>query len=853
MIVQIVSDTQIVVTQETAQPQIIDVAAVGPQGVQGPTGPQGTGITFKGSVATVGDLPSSGNTVGDAYSVNFDGHLYVWNGSIWNDVGQLVGPTGPTGAQGVAGPTGPTGIQGGVGPTGTQGVAGPTGPTGIQGSVGPTGTQGVAGPTGPTGITGPTGTQGNPGENGPTGPTGAQGNPGTGITFKGSVATVGDLPSSGNVIGDGYIVNSDGHLYVWNGSIWNDVGQLVGPTGPTGAQGVAGPTGAQGVAGPTGPTGIQGDVGPTGPTGIQGDVGITGPTGPTGAQGVAGPTGPTGIQGDVGITGPTGPTGAQGVAGPTGPTGTQGIQGDVGPTGAVGPTGPAGSGSGDVVGPASATDNALTRFDGTTGKLIQNSTVTLNDDGNFDNVNGITFDTTPTNAPTAVGSIYWDTGDGTPSVVLDTDVSLQLGQENVARVYNGTGSTIAKGKVVAVSGAQGQRPSVVLADADSEPYSAATLGIAAEDIANGAEGFICTFGLVRGIDTSAFTDGNPIWLSQTAGEFTTAKPAAPAHLVFLGWVVKVNASSGEVFVHISNGWELDELHNVLITSPQSGNSLIYDAVAGVWKNANLTDGTGISITEGAGSITVNLASEYGDTLNPYASKTANYFLASPNGTSGVPSFRALVAADVPTLNQNTTGTAANVTGIVAVANGGTGLSSGTSGGIPYFSATNEITSSAALAANALVVGGGAGVAPTTITTGTGVVTALGNTTNTDNGLVTGSGTVTFSNKRIDSRVSSSASPASLTPDISAFDQYNVTALANALAINAPIGTPVDGNKLLIRLLDNGTTRALTWNGTYTVIGSVLPTSTTAGKTTYVGCIYNANNTRWDVVAVTTQV
>jgi hypothetical protein len=89
--------------------------------------------------------------------------------------------------------------------------------------------------------------------------------------------------------------------------------------------------------------------------------------------------------------------------------------------------------------------------------------------------------------------------------------------------------------------------------------------------------------------------------------------------------------------------------------------LIYDAVAGVWENAFLTDGTGVSITEGAGTITVGLASGYGDTLNPYASKTANYVLASPNGSAGVPTFRALVAADVPTLNQNTTGSAATLT------------------------------------------------------------------------------------------------------------------------------------------------------------------------------------------------
>jgi hypothetical protein len=99
--------------------------------------------------------------------------------------------------------------------------------------------------------------------------------------------------------------------------------------------------------------------------------------------------------------------------------------------------------------------------------------------------------------------------------------------------------------------------------------------------------------------------------------------------------------------------------------------------------------TGANITGGGGGVTavtatspvvatgtttpvVSLAAAYGDTLNPYASKTAKHILAAPNGAAGVPTFRAMVASDVPTLNQNTTGTAANVTGIVAVANGGTG-------------------------------------------------------------------------------------------------------------------------------------------------------------------------------------
>jgi hypothetical protein len=107
--------------------------------------------------------------------------------------------------------------------------------------------------------------------------------------------------------------------------------------------------------------------------------------------------------------------------------------------------------------------------------------------------------------------------------------------------------------------------------------------------------------------------------------------------------------------------------------------------------------------------------------------------------------------------------------------------------------------------------------------------------------------------RINPRTSTTTSTATLTPDIQTADQYNLTAQAVGLTIAAPTGTPVDGNKLLLRILDNGTSRALTWNGTYTVIGTTLPTATTANKMVYVGCIYNAANTRWDVIAVTTQV
>lgn len=105
------------------------------------------------------------------------------------------------------------------------------------------------------------------------------------------------------------------------------------------------------------------------------------------------------------------------------------------------------------------------------------------------------------------------------------------------------------------------------------------------------------------------------------------------------------------------------------------------------------------------------------------------------------------------------------------------------------------------------------------------------------------------------RVSSTTSASTLTPNANAYNEYALTALASALIINAPTGTPVDGDKLIFRILDNnpGTGYTLTWNATYTAIGVSIPGSTTPNKTLYVGCLYNANNTRWDVVAVSQQI
>lgn len=268
--------------------------------------------------------------------------------------------------------------------------------------------------------------------------------------------------------------------------------------------------------------------------------------------------------------------------------------------------GSGGGGSGDVVGPSSATDNALVRFDATTGKLIQNGTITQDDTGNLAGILSETYNTVTTPPTIVEGLEAWDSGNGTLEVGLKGgNVSYKYGQQEFVRAYNGNGTALTKGQVVYIIGAQGNRVDVRLAKANAESTSAGTLGFVAESIAIGAEGWIQVSGTLPKLNTSGLTAGALVYLSAaTAGAYTTTAPTAPNHRVTLGYVERVDTTVGSIYVKVDNGYELDELHNVLITSPASGNTLIYDAVQGVWENANISAGTGISVTNGAGLITV---------------------------------------------------------------------------------------------------------------------------------------------------------------------------------------------------------------------------------------------------------
>jgi hypothetical protein len=147
----------------------------------------------------------------------------------------------------------------------------------------------------------------------------------------------------------------------------------------------------------------------------------------------------------------------------------------------------------------------------------------------------------------------------------------------------------------------------------------------------------------------------------------------------------------------------------------------------------------VSVTNGTTAAVINLVAGHAGTINPYASQTAKFVLAAPNANDGSPSFRALVASDIPTLNQNTTGTAANVTGTVAVANGGTGQTSYTDGQLLIGNSTGNTLTKATLTAGTSI----------TVTNGAGAITIANSAPNaTHTGDVTGSGALTIATNAV---------------------------------------------------------------------------------------------------------
>ena len=175
------------------------------------------------------------------------------------------------------------------------------------------------------------------------------------------------------------------------------------------------------------------------------------------------------------------------------------------------------------------------------------------------------IDYTTTYTPTGsepVGSTYWNSTDETVDIKMPDDITLQIGQETQIKVRNNTGSTILNGQAVYISGSLGNRPTVALARGDAHS-TAIVIGVATQDIPNNTDGKITTQGYVRNIDTSAFTEGDMLWLSKTvAGGFVNTEPAVPHHSSVVATVTRSHGVQGTILVNITHHSSLEHLSDV---------------------------------------------------------------------------------------------------------------------------------------------------------------------------------------------------------------------------------------------------------------------------------------------------
>ena len=386
-------------------------------------------------------------------------------------------------------------------------------------------------------------------------------------------------------------------------------------------------------------------------------------------------------------------------------------------------------------------------------------------------------------AVTNTSDLINDGADGVNPFITALDIPT-AGQAGtlVREVKNMTGATLTKGTVVFISGANGNKPIVSKALAVSDALSSRTFGLLQSNILNNGVGYCVVIGDLSGLDTSAFTEGVQLYLSGTvAGTYTDTKTLAPTHLVYVGKVTRSHPTQGQIEVQIQNGYELNEIHDVAISSVANNQTLVYESATTLWKNKALT------------------TAEVADSSNKRYVTDAN--LTVIGNTSGT-----------------NTGDQTNITGNAAT-----------------------VTTNANL---------------------TGVVTSIGNATSIANGVITNamlangavanlSGTNTGDQTFLNPRVQTVTSSATVTA-VSTNDIVTITAQAVGLTLANPTGAFVEGQSLIIRIKDNGTARTIAYGTNFRAIGVTAPTTTVISKTTYIGCIYNSTDTKFDIIGVCTE-
>ena len=240
-------------------------------------------------------------------------------------------------------------------------------------------------------------------------------------------------------------------------------------------------------------------------------------------------------------------------------------------------------------------------------------------------VDYIDFTTNPGTLSHLEGRIHWD--DDRKTLELDTDVNnfmINVGHMAVLRGRNTNSFTLTKGTVVYINGNSGQFATFATASWETDPSSAYTIGLIAQDISPNNYGYAVTDGEIIGVNTNAFAPATLLYLS-SSGQYTDVVPTAPNHTVRLGQVV-VQSTNGILQVKVDNGYELGELHDIRDTTTTSSYGDLLVKSGSVWINSKqLTGSYGLTGSLTATTINTTYLTASGNNY-PTNSGTSSFFL-----------------------------------------------------------------------------------------------------------------------------------------------------------------------------------------------------------------------------------